>query len=111
MPEEYAWAIIKKEASQICRCFDFRQVLYEADIYEGQRVTKSRLITSKRYGIVSKMAFDIYACNHDLDTLEECRRIDAKTYCGMNILDYLVGKDLQILCIFQGGAFRKNRRW
>lgn len=78
-------------ASQICRCFDFRQVLYEAGIYEGQRVTKSRLITSKRYGIVSKMAFDIYACNHDLDTLEECMRVDAKTYYGMNILDYLVG--------------------
>ena len=78
-------------ASRICRCFDFRQVLYEAGTYEGQRVTKSHLITSKRYGIVSKMAFDIYACNHDLDTLEECIRLDAKTYYGMNILDYLVG--------------------
>lgn len=78
-------------ASKVCRCFDYRQVLYEAGVFEGQPVTESCLVTSKRYGIVSKMAFDIYACNHDLDTLEECRRIDAKTYYGMNILDYLVG--------------------
>ena len=28
------------------------------------------------------MAFDIYAANHDLDTLEECRRLDARTYYG-----------------------------
>ena len=37
------------------------------------------------------MAFDIYACNHDLDTYEVCKSIDPVTYYGMNILDYLTG--------------------
>ena len=78
-------------ASQIARCFAYPQVLYEEAVYDGEKVSESRLITSKRYSIVSKMAFDIYAVNHDLDTLEECRRLDARTYYGMNILDYLVG--------------------
>ena len=41
--------------------------------------------------MVSKMSFDIYALNHDLDTLEVCKQIDAETYYGMNILDYLTG--------------------
>ena len=37
------------------------------------------------------MAFDIYAANHDLDTLEVCKEIDPISYYGMNILDYLTG--------------------
>ena len=41
--------------------------------FEGERVKKSSLVTSKRYSIVSKMAFDIYACNHELDTNEICK--------------------------------------
>ncbi len=84
---------VKREllASRICQCFDFRQVRYEEDIYAGEKVSRSRIVTSKDYSMVSKMAFDIYACNHDLDTLEECLRIDPKTYYGMNIIDYLVG--------------------
>jgi hypothetical protein len=41
--------------------------------------------------MVSKMAYDIYADNHDLDTIEECIRLDPIVYYGMNILDYLVG--------------------
>lgn len=52
---------------------------------------KRKIITSKRYSIVSEMAFEIYAQNHDLNVLEECLRIDKETYYGMNILDYLVG--------------------
>lgn len=84
---------VKREllASRISQCFDFRQVVYEEDFYAGERVTKSRLITSRKYSIVSKMAFDIYACNHDLDTVKECVRTDPVTFYGMNILDYLVG--------------------
>lgn len=78
-------------ASQICRCFDFRQVMYEAGTYAGEAVTQSRLITSKKYSMVSKMAFDVYAANHDLDTLEICKELDPVTYYGMNILDYLTG--------------------
>lgn len=84
---------VKREltASRLCRCFDFKQVEYNEGFYDGQRVTESRLITSKRYSIVSKLAFEIYAVNHDLDVLQECIRTDKKTYYGMNILDYLVG--------------------
>ena len=78
-------------ASQICQCFDFRQVRYKEGFYLGERVTESRIITSRRYSIVSKMAFEIYAENHDFSAVEECIRIDKKTYYGMNILDYLVG--------------------
>lgn len=63
-------------ASEICQCFDIPQVRYHPYVFEGQVVTESRIVTSKRYSVVSKMAFDIYACNHDLDTLEFCRDLD-----------------------------------
>lgn len=78
-------------ASEICQCFDVRQVKYSEYVYHGEIVTQSSIITSKKISMVSKMAFDIYACNHDLDTLEICREIDPETYYGMNILDYLTG--------------------
>lgn len=78
-------------ASQICQCFDVKQVTYRAYIYDGDIVTESDIITSKEYSLVSKMAFDIYACNHDLDTLQVCKELDPVAYYGMNILDYLVG--------------------
>lgn len=78
-------------ASQICQCFDIRQVKYREYLYKGEPVTESDIITSKEYSIVSKMAFDIYACNHDLDTYEVCKSLDPITYYGMNILDYLTG--------------------
>ena len=85
--------VVKKEllASEICQCFDIRQVKYTKYIYDGEIVTQSNLITSKEFSIISKMAFDIYACNHDLDTIEVCKMIDPETYYGMNILDYLTG--------------------
>ena len=41
-------------------------------LLQGQPVTKSRLVTSKKYSMVSKMSFDIFAANHDLDTLSIC---------------------------------------
>lgn len=78
-------------ASRICQCFDIPQVIYEEDCFEGEPVTRSGLIASKERSMVSKMAFDIYACNHGLDTLDVCRSIDPNTYYGMNILDYLTG--------------------
>lgn len=85
--------VVKKEllASRLCQCFDFKQVNYTEGFYDGQIVTESKIITSKQYSIVSKMAFEIYTLNHDLDVLDECLRIDKETYYGMNILDYLVG--------------------
>ncbi len=84
---------VQKEllASRLCQCFDFKQVKYDEGFYDGQKVTQSKIITSRRYSIISKMAFEIYAQNHDLDVLGECLRIDKETYYGMNILDYLVG--------------------
>lgn len=78
-------------ASRICQCFDVPQVRYSEYMYDGELVTQSDIITSKDFSMVSKMAFDIYACNHDLDTLEICKKLDPKTYYGMNILDYLTG--------------------
>ena len=84
---------VQKEllASRLCQCFDFKQVKYDEGFYDGQKVTQSNIITSRQYSIVSKMAFEIYALNHDLNVLNECLRIDKETYYGMNILDYLVG--------------------
>ncbi len=84
---------VKREllASKICQCFDIPQVKYKESFYQGQLVTESEIVSSKKYSMVSKMAFDIYACNHGLDTISECERLDAITFYGMNILDYLVG--------------------
>lgn len=84
---------VQKEllASRLCQCFDFKQVKYNEGFYDGQPVTESKIITSRQYSIVSRMAFEIYAQNRDLNVLDECLRIDKETYYGMNILDYLVG--------------------
>lgn len=78
-------------ASEICQCFAVPQVKYRKYSYQGQDVTESEIVSSKKYSMVSKMAFDIYACNHGLDTLDVCRKLDPVTYYGMNILDYLTG--------------------
>lgn len=78
-------------ASEICQCFDIPQVIYTRGEYDGEAVTESEIITSKEYSMISKMAFDIYAVNHDVETIEYCKELDEVTYFGMNILDYLVG--------------------
>lgn len=49
---------------------------YKEGFYDGQKVTESKIITSKQHSIVSRMAFEIYAQNHDLNVLDECLRID-----------------------------------
>ena len=85
--------VVRREllASKICRCFDIPQVAYEEYFYDGEMVTQSTIVTSKQYSMISKMAYDVYAINNSLDTIEECIRLDAIAYYGMNILDYLVG--------------------
>lgn len=85
--------VVRREllASKICQCFDIPQVAYEEYFYDGEMVTQSTIVTSKRYSMVSKMAYDVYAIHNDLDTIEECIRLDPIVYYGMNILDYLVG--------------------
>lgn len=78
-------------ASRICRCFRCSQVEYEEEQFEGMRVSASEIMTSKRYSIVSREAFEIYAVNHDIDAMEYILELDGYSYCMMNILDYLVG--------------------
>ena len=78
-------------ASAICQCFDIPQVKYEEYIYDGQIVSKSEIVTSKQRSMVSKIAYEVYATNNDLDVIEECIKLDPITYYGMNIVDYLTG--------------------
>lgn len=85
--------IVRREllASRICQCFAVPQVVYQEYWYDGQVVTQSQIVTSKDYSMVSKMAYEVYAANHDLDVVDSCISLDALTYYGMNILDYLIG--------------------
>lgn len=84
---------VEKEvlASRICRCFDCRQVLYEEDYFDGEKVSVSSIMTSKKYSIVSKEMFDIYSVNQDINPMEYILELDAYSYYMMNIIDYLVG--------------------
>jgi hypothetical protein len=78
-------------ASQICRCFDCNQVLYEAGEYDGEKVSISKLIASPDVSLVSREAYDVYAANQEIDPQESILELDARGYYMMNILDYLVG--------------------
>lgn len=78
-------------ASRICRCFRCNQVKYESFVYGGQTVSRSRLMTSLRYGIISREAFEIYAANQEIDVMSYVLALDAYSFYMMNILDYLVG--------------------
>ena len=48
-------------------------------------------MTSKRYAIVSKEVFEIYAVNHGIDAMKYILDLDGYSYYMMNILDYLIG--------------------
>lgn len=78
-------------ASRICSCFQCDQVVYEADEYDGEKVSSSKLMTDRMHSIVTRAAFEIFAVNRDLTPVEELIRIDKKGYYMMNILDYIVG--------------------
>lgn len=78
-------------ASQIARCFDVEQVLYEPKDYQGQRVSASRLMTSKDRSIVSAEFAEIHAANEDRELMDYVNRHDLRGYHMMNIVDYLVG--------------------
>lgn len=78
-------------ASQICRCFNVPQVLYEPGKYDNEPISHSRIITSLDRSIVPMRAFEVRCINEDLDYLEEIKKLDARAYYGMNILDYLTG--------------------
>lgn len=85
--------VVEKEilASTICQCFDIPQVKYRKHYYQNQLVSESDIITTKDRSMVSKLSFEIYALNHDLDTIQICKELDPVTFYGMNILDYLIG--------------------
>lgn len=78
-------------ASRIARCFDAEQVLYEPWEYDGQRVSRSKLMTSKERSIVSARAVEIYAANRGTTLQQIVIRQDEYSYHMMNIIDYLVG--------------------
>ena len=78
-------------ASAVCRCFDVPQVLYEPGEYGGEPISQSGIITSLDRSIVPMRAFEVRCINEDLDYLEEVKKLDAHSYYGMNILDYLTG--------------------
>ncbi len=78
-------------ASRIARCFDVEQVLYEPMDYQGQRVSRSRLVTSKEQSIVSAEFVSVYADNHDKSLYDVVQENDPYGYHMMNIIDYLIG--------------------
>lgn len=78
-------------ASKVCQCFRCDQVKYEAAEYDGEKVSSSEIMTSKKYSIVSREAFEIYAVNHEIDAMKYILELDGYSYHMMNILDYLTG--------------------
>lgn len=78
-------------ASRICSCFACHQVRYERAEYEGTPVSRCRLLTSLEYGIVTREAFDIYAANQEIQSLDYILQLDGYGYDMMNVVDYLVG--------------------
>lgn len=78
-------------ASQIARCFDVTQVLYEPVNYQGQRVSASKLMTSMDRSIVSMEFVDVFAANTDRTTRDIIARRDQRGFHMMNIVDYLIG--------------------
>ena len=64
---------------------------YAEDFYAGQKVTVSKIITSLEQSIVSMEYFEIYAANHEIDTMEYVLQLDGYSYYMMNIIDYLIG--------------------
>ena len=78
-------------ASRIARCFRVNQVEYEESFYDGQKVSVSKIITSLSQSIVPMEYFQVYAANHEIDTMEYISQLDGYSYYMMNIIDYLVG--------------------
>ena len=78
-------------ASQICRCFDVNQVLYEEIIYDSKRISICDAITSLQYSIISMASLETWLRQRNRDTRNYVLRLDCKNYYMMNIIDYLVG--------------------
>lgn len=78
-------------ASKVCQCFQCSQVIYNEGMYDGEKVSVSKIMTSLEQSIVSREAFEIYAANQELDAQEYILKLDGYSFYMMNILDYLVG--------------------
>lgn len=78
-------------ASKVCQCFPCNQVFYQEGFFDGAKVSVSTLMTSTNYSIVSREAFEIYACNQEMDAMDYILKLDGYSYYMMNILDYLIG--------------------
>ena len=78
-------------ASRICRCFKVNQVLYEEGVFDNQKVSCSKIITSLEYSIVPMEYVAIYLQNHGMSVKEYILQLDSYNYYMMNIVDYLVG--------------------
>ncbi|MCI7401620.1 MAG: hypothetical protein MSH40_02940 [Christensenella sp.] len=78
-------------ASKIANCFNVNHVNYEPDYYDGEKVSKCRIITSLKKSIIPIEYIQIYAQNRGFDYLEYVLEKDKYNYHMMNIIDYLVG--------------------
>ena len=78
-------------ASQIARCFDVDQVLYEPMTYQGRRVSRSKLVTSKEWSIVFAGDMGEYLRNEGKSLWELVSSQDEYGFHMMNIIDYLIG--------------------
>ena len=78
-------------ASKIASCFDVKQVAYLADVFDGRKVSKSRLVTGEDLSIVPFEFVSIYCLNHGLDAERLVLEKDAYSFHMMNVVDYLVG--------------------
>ncbi len=78
-------------ASKIVGCFNIDYVPYSADSFNGEKVTKCKLISSESYSLVPFEFIDVYCTNHDMDKFEFVLKKDSYSYYMMNIVDYLIG--------------------
>lgn len=78
-------------ASKIASCFEIECVHYNSAVFDGRKVSKSRIITSEELSIVPKMYVEIYCTNHEYDIEGFILGKDSYSYHMMNLIDYLVG--------------------
>ena len=78
-------------ASKILGCFDIDYVSYEEDCFDGLRVSKCKIITSKDRSIVPYEFIDVYCINREINKHEFVLKKDSYSYYMMNIIDYLIG--------------------
>ena len=108
----YMYKVGKKElaASQILDALDIPHVRYEeVSIDElknisdevhiekilkvGEKVVKSKIISSEEKALVPWEEFQMYCAYHDLDEFEEIEHIDSESYHLMQVADYILSNE------------------